>query len=680
MNSKWFRWVPVLSAVVAMGLLPSSGRGAEWTLAQMVGKDAQGQPIYVGKPLDAKFKNPISPEDEAAFQARARNVISAQGKLKVAAGNTYFENEKRTYGYLMAQVLAGDPNAAKNLQLEDAQANEWHRETAGIDFFACFTIKHQTRKYFYFGDLLDPKYRERMKTGAKAWTEKDPMQRPHPVFKGPGGGWGPDQKNSWVDVRTTENLYLMRVSSVYLFAEETGNKEVTEQYKREIARYAATMYRVGMGEWDSENYHGHSIGPLCNLFDFAKDDEVRLLAKACLDWVFAAGAVKYYRGGFNGPTKRDYNHVQPFGGSAANMLSLHFGDCPTKQGEWESDEVHLITSSYRPPPAVLKLARKQLPLPVELYNSKPSYSATTSGQAKSLPEYLETYYLGHSFQMGSLASGTSEDGGDVNGFKIIAYSQERGADALQCVPGSDPLSPGSPKYQSGKVSAANRVAQDRNVAIWLVRSGKSPWRWVIPQAIRVSQEKEVTFLEGERTWVAIRGVGTSSITPDEAGTKLITEGEKPAFPGHKVLAATGNAETYCGLVVEVGEKETHGSLDKFKQQVLAAELDAGKLNEGVVQYKTKDGKFLGIHWSDKASELGVWKNGKRHDWLQHAAYLYRNAQATELAAPIYSRWHEGKLYVEAGDQAFASRVSEDGQVMFANGSVQEVRAKFGANP
>mgnify|MGYP003382115857 CR=1 FL=1 len=195
----------VTSAIV-IWLCAISAAAADWKLSQMVSKDAQGRAIYAGKPLDAKFKNPISPEDEAEFQARARNVIERQGKLKVAAGNTYFENEKRTYGYLMAQVLAGDPNAAQNLQVEDAQAKEWHSETEGIDFFACFTIKHQTRKYFYFGDLLDPAYRERMKRGAKAWTAKDPMLRPHPVFKGPGGGWGPDQKNSWVDVRSTENL------------------------------------------------------------------------------------------------------------------------------------------------------------------------------------------------------------------------------------------------------------------------------------------------------------------------------------------------------------------------------------------------------------------------------------------------------------------------------------------
>ncbi|MCA9208697.1 MAG: hypothetical protein KDA55_10100, partial [Planctomycetales bacterium] len=293
-----------LLALLCLPPVASVSRG-DWKLDQMVGRDSTGQPVYHARPIDDRFRNPISEADERAFQQRARHVIASQAQRKISAGNTYFENEKRTYGYLMAQVLAGNEQAVRDLQLEDAQSKEWHRETEGIDFYAAFTLKHQTRKFFYFGDLLEPDYRRRMLAGAKSWTAQDPLKRPHYAFDKPGEGWGPNVKNSWVDVRSTENLYLMRVTSVYLFAEAANSREVTQQYKDEIRRYVRTLYQVGMGEWDSENYHGHSIGPLCNLYDFARDDEVRLLAKAALDWVFAAGAVKYYRGAFNGPTKRD---------------------------------------------------------------------------------------------------------------------------------------------------------------------------------------------------------------------------------------------------------------------------------------------------------------------------------------------------------------------------------------
>lgn len=661
----WLAFAWVIGGISQVG-------AAEFTLAQMVGRDAAGQPVYQGRPMAEAFKNPISPEDEAAFQERARHVIREQAKVKVPAGNTYFENEKRTYGYLMAQILAGRTEAIKELQLEDAQAKEWHKATEGIDFFAAFTIKHQTRKFFYFGELLEPAYRERMLRGAKAWTEQDPMKRPHDAFKKPGEGWGPDTKNSWVDVRTTENLYLMRVTSIYLFAEAAGNREVTTKYKNEIGQYVKAMYRIGMGEWDSENYHGHSIGPLCNLYDFAQDDEVRQWAKAALDWGFAAGALKYYRGGFNGPTKRDYNHSQPFGGSAANMLWLHFGDTPhMKEGEWESDEVHLISSSYRPPAAVLNLARKKFQRPREVLSSKPHYSASTAGDITSPPEFLETQYVGHSYLMGSLASGTSQDGGDVNGFKILAFSEKRGANSLQCVPGPDPNFAGSPMYQKGKVAGANRVGQMENVALWLVQNGKAPWLWVVPEEVQVQQQGDVTFLNGDRTWVAIRGLGTSPLKLDDELTRKISEGDKPRFRGHKVLRADGTAEHYCGLAIEVGERETHGSLAEFQKHVLAAQVDVSQLDQGIVQYKS-GAKNLGLHWHDDPKQLGVWRNGKRHDWTAHAGLLYGSEQA---GAPLISTRGSGVLYVETGDTAFSCKVADDGKVTWQNGKPGEVRAK-----
>ncbi|MEZ5300047.1 MAG: hypothetical protein R3F11_05175 [Verrucomicrobiales bacterium] len=361
--------------------------------------------------------------------------------------------------------------------------------------------------------------------------------------------------NSWVDVRSTENLWLMRTTSVYLMAEETGNEETRKLYRQHLLDYAKTLYRIGIGEWDSENYHGHSTGPLLNLYDFAKDRDVRAAAKACLDFYAVAGAVKYWRGGFNGPTKRDYNHAQPFGGSAANSLWMWFGDHPTgKEGGWESDEVHQITSAYRPPLAAVHLAHKKFPRPVELFAAKPPYDATTGLRGDSRPEYFETQYVAHSYQMGSLTGGTSVDGGDVNGFKILAFDQKQGAVALHAVPGSNPAFPGSPMYQNGIVSAPNRVAQQENLALWLVKDGASPWLWVVPDEVKVTRKGAVTFLEADRTWVAIRSLGASPLQIDGALTKQLQEDKKSRFPGHQVLSARGEGGAFCGLAVEVGER------------------------------------------------------------------------------------------------------------------------------
>ena len=628
-------------------------------------------PPEVVVPVEAKYHNPWPDDWEKEFRARGDAVLKAQcaqQKAQGLGGRTYFENEKRAYGYLMAHVVAGDRAVAvRELQREDAQADAWHRHTKGIDYYACFTLKHQVRKYFLFGPLLDPDYRRRMADGARLWTEKDPLRRPHPAFNKPGDGWGPDVKNSWVDVRNTENLFLMRVTSVYLMAEDAGNEETRKLYRDAILKYVAALYCVGMGEWDSENYHGHSISPLLNLYDFAKDPEVKAAAKACLDYVCAVGAVKYYRGAFNGPTNRDYNHPQPFGGSAACMLWLYFGDTPRENRQFESDEVHVLTSGYRPPAAVVHLARKYHDRPVEVFSAKPHYSASTTGDLKSAPEYFETQYLGRTFQMGSLAGGTTAGKTAVNGFKITAWDGKNGAVAIQAVPGPDPAFPGSAKYVEGKVAAENRVGQNRNVAVWLAAKGDSPWVWTLPDHVGVEEAGGVTFLRAEKTWVALRPVNASAVAPDEALTTQLT---RPAngeggWGGHRVLSSRGAGGTYCGVAVEVGEAPDFADYAAFKKAVLAkSRLDAAAVADGVAEYAGAGGAAVKVKFGAKAADTRVWRDGKPHDWSGHARHAFRGAGPT--GAPILQEWGGGKLTVRAGGASFVCEVSGTCAAAFRN--------------
>lgn len=650
---------PIFLALLG-ALLPTPAAIADWNLPHMT--PGQGsQRIFQDEPVDESLLNPWPAELEAEFQARARRIIAGLAEQRGGV-NTYFENEKRTYGVLMAHILSGDvakrAAALEHLQAQDHQHEEWHRETAGIDYYAAFTLKHQVRKYFYFGDLLEPAYRKQMFDGAERWTEIDPLGRPHYAYRGPKEGWGPDARNSWVDVRSTENLYLMRETSVYLMAEETGNLGTAAIYKKHLLDYTSTLFRIGIGEWDSENYLGHAIAPLLNLYDFAKDTDIKRAAKACLDFYAAAGAVKYFRGGFNGPTKRDYNHAQPFGGSAPNMLWVWFGDHPSgKTGQWESDEVHMLTSAYRPPLAVVLLARKNFARPVELTAAKPTYSATTSYQPESPAEFLETQFLANSYQMGSLTSGTSEDGGDVNGFKILAFDREVGAIALHAVPGPNPALPGSPMYKSGVVSGPNRIAQMANLALWLVKDGTSPWLWVVPDDVAVSTREGVTFLACDRTWIAIRPLGATVLLRDQELSNQLQSGGDARFPGHQVLSCRGTSEHFSGLAVEAGEEESHGSLANFQSAVLSAEVDLSELQAGVARYKAADGKWLGIHWNDDPLDLGVWRNGARRDLQDAAEHLYRSAV-------IQSERGSGVLEVNAGGESFRCAVDRSGKVFF----------------
>ncbi|MEZ5300048.1 MAG: hypothetical protein R3F11_05180 [Verrucomicrobiales bacterium] len=176
-------------ALLIACLSPPAARG-DWDLAKMVTGSGDAT-RYHAKPVPRELVNPWPAELEDEFQRRAHRVITLQTRDTKAGVNTYFENEKRTYGYLMAHVLGGNAEVALGfLAAQDHQHDEWHRETAGIDYYACFTLKHQMRKYFYFGDLLPPDYRRQMFDGAKRWTASDPLRRPHYAHQPGKQGWG----------------------------------------------------------------------------------------------------------------------------------------------------------------------------------------------------------------------------------------------------------------------------------------------------------------------------------------------------------------------------------------------------------------------------------------------------------------------------------------------------------
>lgn len=107
--------------------------------------------------------------------------------------------------------------------------------------------------------------------------------------------------------------------------------------------------------------------------------------------------------------------------------------------------------------------------------------------------------------------------------------------------------------------------------------------------------------------------------------------------------------------------------------MLAAQVDDARLDEGVVQYQTADGRWLGFHWSHDPHDLGVWRNGRRHDWRRHKSHLYQSSDGQP--APIFAPWGEGVLYVEADGDAFGCRVDDAGQVVFENGKPADVRAR-----
>ena len=574
---------------------------------------------------------------EKAFKDRCDFVVKNTSRAG-RYGNTFFENEKRAYGWAMLSVLGGyEKEGLKFLQEEDNKAKDWNKVTLGIDYYPAFTLKHQIRKYFHFGDKLDADYRKRMKDAAKLFTEKDPYRRPHPSYQKGKEGWTPEARNSWVDIRNTDNLKLMRETSVYLLAEEAGSEEVRLKYKNHLKRFVHGLYHVGMSEWDSENYLGHSLAPLVNLHDFAKDKEVKALATAALDWITVTGALKYRHGIWGGPTKRDYNHPETFGGSAAMLFWLWFGDTMARPVHFESDEIHLITSSYRPPLEALKLVHKKDLTGETLYSCKPGLESWNDYETHKVA-FRETHYFGKTYQLGTLWRGTQNP--DINGFKLLLDHPQRGADAIVAAPCKDPTKLGSPMYKAGLLAHHSAVGQNRNLAIYLTAPADQPYLFWVPADAKLSQHKDqVLILRSGPNSVAIWPINLSLPKHDKEATAAMHKGKKqPRWTHMQTLSGKRQEDMAYGFVMEVAHTPDEASAKKFADAAVKLAPDLSELKErsAVTMQGTEDQR-LRLQWGNTPGAIKVWADGKDSPFNDPAAAFVFQSDVLQQA------WHGGEL-------------------------------------
>lgn len=576
---------------------------------------------------------------EKPFQERCRYVIEScarSGKY----GNTFFENEKRSYGWAMLSTLGGhEKEALRFLESEDANAKGWNQVTMGIDFFPAFTLKHQVRKYFYFGDQLSPGYRKRMKQAAGIFTEKDPYRRPHPFYKKGTSGWTPEMHNSWVDIRNTDNLKLMRDTSVYLFAEETGNEEVRKIYANHIRRFVEGLHTVGMSEWDSENFLGHSVAPLLNLHDFAKDPSIRQWAKVALDWITLTGDLKYRHGIWGGPNKRDYNHPIVFGGSASALFWLWFGDTPSKPTHFESDEIHLITSNYRPPLAAVEIARKNGLTDHTIHSCKPGLESWNHYET-SKPQFRETLYFGSSFQLGTLWRGTQAP--DINGFKLLVDHAGRGADAIVAAPCSDPARIGSPMYLEGILAPKSAIGQNRNLAVYLTKAAGQPYLfWVPADAGMEKISDQLLILRFDESTIAIWPINLSLPQFDKRATLAARTSKKgkPRWPDVQVLRGNRIKDQAYGFAIEAKHTPTESAVRRFMESASKTSPDTSELAvRSAITHAGTNGQRIRLQWGDTAAAIKVWADGQASPFNDpETAFVFRGEPVESALPPLPTR-------------------------------------------
>ncbi|MDV3002374.1 MAG: hypothetical protein N5P05_003980 [Chroococcopsis gigantea SAG 12.99] len=582
---------------------------------------------------EARYLNYWTPQLESEFTSRARIIISYYANPK-SYGNAWGENEKQSYPRAMFDFLAGNrQKALAFLQQDDPQTKD-QAHTDGIDYYFCFTLKGQIRKYFLLGPYLDPIYRGRMYNAAKIWTAEDPLQRPHPIYgrgENSANDWDMKRRGLWVDGRNTDNLRAMRETSVYLMAEETGNENTRSIYKAKIKRYVHSLYGIGMGEWDSIVYHGHTFAAYLNLYDFAKDPEVKQWAKAALDWMSTAAALKYYRGGWGGPVKRDYGGADvAMAGDAARTFWLYFGDTPVTDFEPSRDTLYMITSRYRPPLAVMELAHKQFHKPVEIFATKPLYENWKPGKDRS-PGYWETQILAHNYQMGSLAAPFAD--GDVSPFKLMSYNSKRGVDFFVVNTGDDRLKPGK--------NPGDEIGQAGNLLIWLRPADKS-FFFQLPKSSIFERESNIWFVRLEKTWLAIYPINLQFDAPIDFPDKRRAK----KYENEQIYRAVPTGGSFSGFALEVSSQDSY---EHFKEKnIRKSKLDISKLDRGKVIFQGTSQNALEFVYNKVNLLPTVKDNNKLRDWSIFDLYK----SSLPLNEPINLGWKQGKLEVRTKNHYF----------------------------
>ncbi|MBY5281120.1 hypothetical protein F2Y95_04905 (plasmid) [Aphanizomenon flos-aquae CCAP 1446/1C] len=535
-----------------------------------------------------------NPQLEAEFQQRSKEYLESFPSGKY--GSNAYEYEKQSYPRAMIDFLKGNEREAIAFLESEDKLSGLHSHTLGIDFYSAFSLKNQIRKYFGFD--LTPAYKSRMRQGMRLATESDPMLRYFPLRK----FWekSTDNCNTLVDCRNTDNLKVMRDVSVYLMAEESGNEFTRQIYKNNIYQKVRSLYQTGKGEWDSESYLGHELTGYLNLYDYAKDPEVKQMGKAALDWMTITGAVKYWRGGFGGPSKRDYGGGNcTWCSSTSQYLGMYFGDSPVKFKSSNPDLVHLLLSSYRPPNAAVAIARKQFTFPLELLNSKPAYLNWREDKPQ---QFHETLYFGKTYQLGTLAEGT---GGDWSGFKLLVDSSVRGVD-----------------YFIPSFIGHNSVAQYRNLAVCM---GKGKFSFMLPKSALVEHDRGWIFIKLERTNLAIALINAEvgELAPTEKYSDSLTLAIKPTadITGFAIDVGEGNYQSFKTLTVVNSRLKVKGQ---------SAEYTSIMRNRVKLEYTGGTPK--------------IWRNGKLHDFMVHRD-VYRADVSNLGKAPIYQAYKSGKLEV-----------------------------------
>ncbi len=452
----------------------------------------------------------------------------------------------------------------------------------------------------------------------------------------------------------TENHTWMHRANGYILAEQIdgdyADRMPRERLKAQTRAWLISqikkLYTNGQGEYDSSTYVGFSIASLCNVYDYTDDPEMKAWAKAGLDWMAAALALKYFHGCQLGPEARGFatravgNVDQPASFPGAKHFEysqvgthtdwvcwLWFGDSAgnvmlesTKAETNRFPAIVPALSSYRPPEVIRRIARKQIDLPLSARNAKSSYWADRAGKDQEVLYFAKPFAMGtlYSPEKGVRTSGTILPQTTMLKICLLGPDDVYTFGASNGYHGHFPLEGRTPydQYHQHGPAAINICWVDakeddrtkhRSVFGYRSKAGqpvsKSGWFfWQVKDAYLAARPLNGKAAPGEVTHIK-----KGKAVPVESDT-------------HSWLVSPGKLG---GWAVQLGGKADHATLADFQQAVLdkvKLDLSAFDSNRTVTMTTLAGDTLKMTHTGGPGARPDAWVNGEPLDYDAFPVY------------------------------------------------------------
>ncbi|OIP81262.1 MAG: hypothetical protein AUK44_10415 [Porphyromonadaceae bacterium CG2_30_38_12] len=483
----------------------------------------------------------------------------------------------------------------------------------------------------------------------------------------------------------TENHLAMTRPSAYLYAQIALDSFPTDfpdaQQKLDSAKlwimdWSKTLYAAGLGEWNSSTYAPYGMIGWLALYDGAKDPDVHKAAQAVLDYYACEMALHYTQGIVGGYESRNGTGYESVVTGSDYFSWLWFGDSPRKiswavgtQNMEASTAVYAAVSSYRPPLAAVKLAKKQLAKNVMYYNSKGEYLMNNPGAVK------QTFYIGDTYTLGAAYLPYGGFTGGDSQFQAWKFVGKVTPDETNAVKTANVIvGYGSKEWNKARHRMPwDQLVHHRNVLVQLtkvptnydaiysqiqtsINNWKTSWAtdfnkrfpnegkgspvnmsadvsnanfsymavWKKNATVNRLLRNNIEFFEMDSNYVAIRSIAQTAPTYASATDNYAL----------KDAATQGNL---CGLILEVGSKNEYASFVAFQDAIIAnSSLNKANIATDKIIYTSAKGDVLNIQYNSSGTFIEP-----LYDW----GYGPLTKQLAQKSPPfVQPKWPSGEGY------------------------------------